>query len=173
MSFFILTIIQVRTKLIVRYRTKKEIFMSKKQTFDLFRNAWTDINVTYEQYAKSLGISYSTLSVLCEIYNSDTLLTQKIICDITQLPKTTVNAIIRDFTKKELVELKPMKDDKRQKGVCLTDKGAQYAEPIVERMNKSELNAFESLDEQTQKVMLAGLATYQRSLNNELNEEKK
>lgn len=51
--------------------------MSKKQTFDLFRNAWTDINVTYEQYAKSLGISYSTLSVLCEIYNSDTLLTQK------------------------------------------------------------------------------------------------
>lgn len=114
-------------------------------------------------------MSYSTLAVLCEIYNAATPLTQKQVCEITHLPKTTVNAIIKEFVKQQYVELQPLATDRRRKGILLTKDGRAYAQPIVERMSKSELQAFNSLDAQTVSVLIDGLKTYQQHFDEQLN----
>jgi DNA-binding MarR family transcriptional regulator len=140
--------------------------------FDEFRQYWSAINTTYERYARNIGMSYSTLEVLCEIYNADAALTQRMICEITHLPKTTVNAIVKDMVKQNYVELQPMQNDRRQKGIFLTDEGRAYAQPIVEKMSTSELQAFQTLDKQTMQAMIAGVKTYQENFDKKLNHTK-
>lgn len=138
--------------------------------FTRFHKHWTEINAAYEQYARTLGISYSALRALCEIYNSDVPVTQRMICEIAHLPKTTVNAIIVGFVKQGYVELREMADDRRQKSICFTDAGYAYAKPIMEHMSRSEMQAFEMLDEATMRIMIAGMEDYQKNFNEKLNQ---
>lgn len=145
---------------------------SAKEMFDQFHHYWSAINTTYERYARTIGMSYSALEVLCEIYNADAALTQRMICEITHLPKTTVNTIIKDLVKQNYLELQPMKNDRRQKGIFLTNEGRAYAQPIVEKMSASELQAFQTLDKQTMQAMIDGVKTYQENFDKKLNHTK-
>lgn len=138
--------------------------------FEQFSQYWAAINTSYERYARNIGISYSALQVLCEVYNAEAALTQKAVCERTHLPKTTVNAIVRDFVKKDYAELQPMASDRRQKDIHLTAAGRAYAKPIVEHMRNSELQAFGTLDDQTMKTMIAGVKAYQESFDERLNQ---
>lgn len=138
--------------------------------FAIFHKHWSEINAAYEQYARTLGISYSALQALCEIYNSDSPVTQRWICETTHLPKTTVNAIVAGLVKQEYAELREMANDRRQKRICLTDAGYAYAKPIMEHMSRSEMQAFEMLDETTMQVMIAGIGEYQKNFNEKLNQ---
>lgn len=140
--------------------------------FDQFRHYWSAINTTYEHYARRLGMSYSALEVLCEIYDAETALTQRAVCETTHLPKTTVNAIIKDLVKQNYVELHPLESDRRQKGIFLTEEGHDYAQPIVEQMSNSELQAFQTLDNETAKAMIDGVKTYQQRFDDALNHPK-
>lgn len=137
--------------------------------FARFHKHWSEVNAAYERYARSIGISYSALQVLCEIYNSDCILTQRMICEAVHLPKTTVNAIIAGFVKQGYIELREMEDDRRQKGICLTDEGRVYAEPIMEHMGGCEMLAFEMLDDTTMQIMISGIEAYQKNFNEKLN----
>lgn len=137
--------------------------------FARFHKHWSEINAAYEQYARMLGISYSALQALCEIYNSDVPVTQRMICEIAHLPKTTVNAIVAGFVKQGYVELREMADDRRQKSICFTDAGYAYAKPIMDHMSRSEMRAFEMLDETTMQIMITGIGEYQKNFNKELN----
>lgn len=137
--------------------------------FARFHKHWSEINAAYEQYARSLGISYSALQALCIIYNSDSPVTQRMICETAHLPKTTVNAIIFGFAKQGYVELREMANDRRQKSICFTDTGYAYTKPIMEHMSRSEMQAFEMLDETTMQGMISGIGEYQKNFNKKLN----
>lgn len=140
--------------------------------FAQFHKYWTEINAAYEQYARTLGISYSALQALCVTYHSDVPVTQRMICEATYLPKTTVNAIIAGFVKQGFVELQEMETDRRQKSICFTEAGYAYAKPIMEHMSRSEMGAFEMLDEATMQAMIAGMGEYQRNFDERLNHQK-
>lgn len=137
--------------------------------FAKFHKHWAEINAAYERYARTLGISYSALQALCEIYNSEYPVTQRMICETAHLPKTTVHAIVAGFVKQGYVELQEMADDRRQKCIRLTDEGRTYAEPIMKHMSRSEMQAFEMLDETTMQIMIAGIEEYQKNFNEKLN----
>ena len=143
---------------------------NRSEMFARLHKHWTEINAAYERYARTLGISYSALQALCIIYNSDSPVTQRRICEATYLPKTTVNAIIAGFVKQGYVELREMADDRRQKSICFTDTGYAYVKPIMEHMSRSEMQAFEMLDEATMQIMIAGIEEYQKNFNEELNQ---
>lgn len=138
--------------------------------FARFHKHWTEVNAAYERYARSLGISYSALQALCIIYNSDFPVTQRMICETAHLPKTTVNAIIFGFVKQGYVELREIANDRRQKSICFTEAGYVYAKPIMEHMSRSEMQAFEMLDETTMQIMIAGIEEYQKNFNEKLNQ---
>lgn len=142
--------------------------MDKKEQFSKFHEYWEAVNSTYEEYARELGVSYSFLHVLCELYNSDSVMTQRRICEVCHLPKTTVNAIITGLMKQGHVLLKELKEDRRQKQIVLTKKGLNYASPIMEHMQESELKAFECIDEETIQYMINGIKEYQELFMNNL-----
>lgn len=137
--------------------------------FAKFHKHWVEINAAYERYAKTLGVSYSALQALCITYNAKVPVTQRMICEATHLPKTTVNAIVAGFVKQGYLELREAADDRRQKNICFTESGYAYAKPIMEHMSRSEMQAFEMLDETTMQVMISGIGAYQENFNEKLN----
>lgn len=143
---------------------------NRREWFAKFHKHWSEINAAYERYARTLGTSYSVLQALCIIYNSDSPVTQSMICETAHLPKTTVHAIIAGFVKQGYVELQEMADDRRQKCIRLTEEGQTYAKPIMEHMSRSEMQAFEMLDETTMQIMIAGIEEYQKNFNEKLNQ---
>lgn len=56
-------------------------------------------NASYEEYAKSVGLSFTSLTILCAIYRTEQC-TQKRLCEQCFLPKQTVNAAVAAFYKK-------------------------------------------------------------------------
>ena len=57
-----------------------------------------------------------------------------------------------------------------KKGICFTDSGYAYAKPIMEHVSRSEIQAFETLDEATMQIMIAGIEEYQKNFNEKLNQ---
>lgn len=143
--------------------------MDRKVLFEEFHNCWSEINAAYERYAKQLGLSYTFLEVLCELYYAKDKITQKIICDRCHLPKTTVNAIISGLVKEKYAVLEEIPNDRRQKSIYLTAIGRQYASPIMDHMHFCELQAFDVIDEHIVTIMLKGMKDYQRIFDEKLN----
>ena len=73
----------------------------------------------YEDYARSKGLNYLSLMVLEEIYELGDGCTQKQIADDTHYPKQCV------------VELKELPENRKNKGITLTEKGRQLCDNIV------------------------------------------
>lgn len=117
------------------------------------------INMVYEDYARTLDISYTSLQILTILtYVNDC--TQKLICEKTFLPKQTVNAIITNFYKKGFVELREMPSDRRNKTIHLTEEGTKYAEQIIPQIRKAEYIAFEKLTSEQRKNLLEAIRIY-------------
>ena len=64
--------------------------------YDSYLQQWC---AGYEDYAKSVGLSYTSLSVLEAIHALPDC-TQKQLCQLCFLPKQTVNAVVTSFYKK-------------------------------------------------------------------------
>lgn len=147
--------------------------MTRQEQFDQFHESWSEINAVYVRYARKTDVSYTLLEVLYELYYSEARITQKEICETCHLPKTTVNAIISGLVKQHYVEFYEIPQDRRQKGISLTDAGRDYAAPLIDRMIDSEHRAFDMLDEETIQMMLKGIREYQKYFNEYLNGEEK
>lgn len=104
------------------------------------------IDYIYESYAKSQGIPYNEMLffyVLLE-ENQDCI-TQKQICDKLDIPKTTVNSLVKNLIKKEFVILEQSKNNKKEKFVTLTKQGKEYAEQLILPLFKCEEEAISHL----------------------------
>ena len=55
-------------------------------------------NASYEEYARRVGLSYTSLAVLSTLYDAENC-TQKMLCERCFLPKQTVNAAITAGTR--------------------------------------------------------------------------
>ena len=106
---------------------------------------WHKIEELYEIYAKSFGISSSTLAVVCIINQYKGKCTQKLICERSFLPKQTVNAVISDFLKQGIIELAESKSDRRTKIIHLTNIGKKYVNGITRKLINAEEKAMGSL----------------------------
>jgi len=117
------------------------------------------INMVYEDYARTLDISYTSLQILTMIMFTEEC-TQKVICEKTFLPKQTVNAVITGFYKKGIVELRELPSDRRNKTIHLTKEGTAYAEQIVPKIRKAEYAAFEKLTSEQRENLLEAIRIY-------------
>lgn len=116
-------------------------------------------NASYEEYAKSVGLSFTSLSILSTIYQTENC-TQKFLSEHCFLPKQTVNAIITTFYKKGWVQLREMPTDRRNKTVHLTKLGIAEAERILQRVRQSEQQAMSQLTEEERIVLLSATRRY-------------
>lgn len=112
-------------------------FTIQEQT-SMFMNSLRSIDKLYDEYAKSMGLTYLSLSVLTVIYELPKGCTQKIICEKTHLPKQSVNVIIRSFWEKGYVEMREQDGDRRNKTILLSTSGKKYAKRIIGKLMQAE-----------------------------------
>lgn len=115
-----------------------------------FWSIWQDVERIYERYARLQGLSYTSLTILGQVYDDRRVgaeCTQRSICDATHLPKQTVNSVVSGLCRDGVVELVELPHDRRAKAIHLTEEGAIYARRLIEPVNEAERVAFSQLTE--------------------------
>lgn len=111
-------------------------------------------NASYEDYARSVGLSFTSLSILSAIHSTQNC-TQKRLCEICFLPKQTVNGVIRQFYKDGWIRMTELEENRRYKSICFTEKGQIEADRIMKRVRDSECAAMTSLTEEEQQALVS------------------
>lgn len=89
------------------------------------------IDRLYEEFAKSKGLTYMSMTVLETICVHPDDCTQKLISEATHYPKQSVNLIVKSFLDSGYVTLTELPEDRRNKRVALTERGHAFAEETV------------------------------------------
>lgn len=121
--------------------------------------SWQPLNKVYEEYAKSIGLTYAAFNVLCTLLFNENC-TQKHICQRTYLPKQTVNAIITDFYQNGFVVLEEQPEDRRTKTVKLTEKGKEYAQDARCHIKHAEYVAMEQFSQEERETLISLMQKY-------------
>lgn len=124
--------------------------------FSTYLHEW---NASYEDYAKSVGLSFTSLTILCAIHRTEQC-TQKLLCEQCFLPKQTVNATVSSFYKKGWIRLEELPEDRRNKTIHFTELGHAEAERILSKVRQSEQQAMEHLTEEERRVLLSATRRY-------------
>lgn len=127
-----------------------------------FCDAWQDLNMIYEDYARSINVPYTSLYILSLITRTENC-TQKTICEKTFLPRQTVNTIITGFYKKKWITLEETPEDRRIKTIHLTGAGKEFADRIIPQIWNAELQAMEKLTPEQRSSLLEGIRIYRNA----------
>ena len=125
-----------------------------KRQLARFNHIMQGIERIYEDYAKSVGLTYMSLTVLQIISYAETPCTQKEICEQSHYNKQIVNSIIRGFTDKGYLAFREVESDRRNKHVLLTEKGKAYATEILAPLCGIEQKAITVLSKKERESLL-------------------
>ena len=92
----------------------------------------------YEAYARSKGLTYLSLMVLYVVYALGNGCTQKQISEDTHYPKQSINLVVKDFLEDGIVELRELPENRKNKGITLTDKGRQLCDDVIVPLLRQE-----------------------------------
>ena len=118
--------------------------MNSKEFFYEFGKTLYCIDGFYSEYAKLSGVKENLLWVLYAL-NDDKEHSQKEICNSWDLPRTTVNTIIKELEEDRYISLSQIKGEKRELNVVLTPSGKEYADRILEGLYLIEDKVFKEL----------------------------
>lgn len=122
----------------------------------------------FDEYARAVGLTSMSLTVLGIIYDNPEECTQKLICEQSQFTKQSVNMIIKSFLKHGYVELVEMKTDRRNKQVKLSESGAEYAEKIVGRLCEVEADVMKKITDEQREALIVYAEIYEEGVRNEI-----
>lgn len=125
--------------------------MNARQFFYDFGKAFYHVDSLYDEFAKQCKVSPAMLWVLYAL-NDGQQHTQIEISTDWDLPRTTVNTVIKELRQKGYAELVPIKGKRREMEIILTDSGAEYAENVLSGLYQKEAAAFQLLNEDERHV---------------------
>ena len=128
--------------------------MDAKEFFYLLGKAIYRIDAIYTDYAKESDVSPPLLWILYAL-NDGKPHTQKEICLSWDLPKSTVNTIVMGLKKKGYVQLEPIKGQKREMTIGITEEGKQYAKIKLQPIYEREKKVFHHLTDEDMQVVEA------------------
>ncbi len=114
----------------------------------------------YEEYAKSKGLNYISLMVLAELYELGDGCTQKQISEDTHYPKQSINLVIRAFLNEEVLVLRELPENRKNKGITLTPKGRQLCKDVVEPLLQQEEQVMAQMGEANSRELSRLLELY-------------
>ena len=120
-------------------------------TYCSYLHEW---NAAYENYAKSVELNFTSLSILSVLYETENC-TQKMLCKQCFLPKQTVNAAVTNFYKKGWIRMQELPEDRRNKTIYFTMDGQREAERIIQKVRESERQAMGRLSQEEQEQLLS------------------
>ncbi len=130
--------------------------------FSTYLHEW---NASYEEYARSVGLSFTSLNILCAIHRTENC-TQKQLCEQCFLPKQTVNAVVTAFFKKGWIRLEELPEDRRNKTIHFTKLGRKEADRILQKVKQSEQESMASLTEEEREILLSATRRYVEGCKN-------
>ena len=71
-----------------------------------------------------------------------------------ELPKTTVNTVIKDIQTEGYIELVPIKGKRREMSIVLTESGKKFADNVLSDLYKKEAEAYKSLFSEEQEIVM-------------------
>ena len=128
--------------------------MNSKRFFYDFGRALYRVDSYYDEFAKKSNVSPALLWVLYAL-NDGNPHTQIEISNDWELPKTTVNTVIKEIQKDGYVELVPIKGKRREMSIVLTESGKMFADDVLSNLYKKEAEVFKTLSLEEQKMVMA------------------
>lgn len=118
--------------------------MNSRSFFYDFGRALYHVDSFYDEFAKQSNVSSALLWVLYAL-NDGNSHTQIEISNDWELPKTTVNTVIKEIQKNGYVDLIPIKGKRREMSIVLTENGKKYADRVLADLYKKEAWNWESI----------------------------
>lgn len=114
----------------------------------------------YEAYAKSKGLTYLSLMVLDVIYALGDGCTQKQISEDTHYPKQSINLVVKAFLEDGIVELRELPENRKNKGITLTEKGRRLCDDVIVPLLRQEEAAMHEMGEKESAELLRLVELY-------------
>ena len=127
--------------------------MNSRKFFYDFGKALYHVDSFYDEFAKQSNVSSSLLWVLYAL-NDGNSHTQIEISNDWELPKTTVNTVIKDIQKQGYVELVPIKGKRREMSIVLTESGKAFADNVLSNLYRKEEEVFKLLSPKEQEIVM-------------------
>lgn len=118
--------------------------MNSRSFFYDFGRALYHVDSCYDEFAKQSNVSSALLWVLYAL-NDGNSHTQIEISNDWELPKTTVNTVIKEIQKNGYVNLIPIKGKRREMSIVLTENGKKYADMVLADLYKKEAEVYKAL----------------------------
>ena len=115
--------------------------MNSRTFFYEFGKCLYGVDGFYAEYAKKFDVKENLLWILYAL-NDGGQHSQKEICDSWDLPRSTVNTIMKELETDGYVSLSQIKGEKRELNVSLTDKGQKYAEELLAELYEIEKRVY-------------------------------
>ena len=128
--------------------------MNARQFFYNFGKAIYHVDSFYDEFAKQSNVSSALLWVLYALNDGEPH-TQIEVSTEWELPKTTVNTVIKELQQNGYVELIPIKGKRREMSIALTEAGKEYADRILSGLSKKEVAVYGTLTPEEQEVIAA------------------
>ena len=109
-------------------------------------HAISKANGGYARAERLAGLNSYEAKVLYALVFDDGM-TQREICDVYDMPKQTVNNIVRRLVSKGLALANASEGNRKNKPVYLTQKGAAYAEELLAPLNEFEFRVMDEMGE--------------------------
>lgn len=140
---------------------------------DSLTRQFQSMDKAYDEYAKSKGLSYLSLVVLEEIYELGNGCTQKQISEDTHYPKQSVNLVVKAFLEDGLVDLKELPENRKNKGIYLTEKGRRLCDDVVVPLLSREEKAILEMGDEESRELVRLLEIYGKAYCKHLSEIQK
>lgn len=135
----------------------------------VFNQLYKEMDAIYHLYAKRFGISDTAFWLLYSLYEGNTAYTQRELCSTWHYPPQTINSALKSLEKQEVIALKPVSGNQKNKQIVLTEKGEKIAERVVAPLVVAEQRTFKSLKEKERKALLSLTQKYADLLQTEIN----
>lgn len=149
----------------------KEVSMESIQ--DELMRQFQNMDNAYDEYAKSKGMTYLSLMVLEEIYELGNGCTQKQISEDTRYPKQSINLVIKSFLEDGIVVLKELPENRKNKGIALTEKGKRLCDDVVVPMLRQEKLATTQMSEAESRELMRLIELYGKAYCEQIEKLKK
>ena len=123
---------------------------------------WRETSALYEEWAKRHALSYYELLVILSIMNPDGPCLQKDICTHWQLPKQTVNPILKNFAGRGWITLVPSAEDRRGRVILPTGTGRLFMEATVSDLQAHEKSVWQRMGQENARALLESTALYNK-----------
>ena len=127
--------------------------MNSRSFFYDFGRALYRVDSFYDEFAKKSNVSTALLWVLYAL-NDGNPHTQIEISNDWELPKTTVNTVIKDIQKDGYALLVPIKGKRREMSIVLTESGKKFADDVLFELYKKEAEVFKSLSTKEREIVV-------------------